>query len=87
MVAEEDPLFGTDWERFLSGELHKPYWANLQAFVAAGCSRYHVYPPHDEVFTALHLTPLAETRVVILGQDPYHGEGQAHGLCFSVRHG
>jgi uracil-DNA glycosylase len=46
-----------------------------------------VYPPPDEVFAALHLTPYAETRVVILGQDPYHGPGQAHGLCFSVRDG
>jgi len=46
-----------------------------------------VYPPHDEVFTALHLTPCAETKAVILGQDPYPGAGQAHGLAFSVRHG
>ena len=46
-----------------------------------------VYPPHDEVFAALHLTPYADTRVLILGQDPYHGPGQAHGLCFSVRDG
>jgi uracil-DNA glycosylase len=46
-----------------------------------------VYPPHDEVFAALHLTPFREVKAVILGQDPYHGRGQAHGLCFSVRHG
>ena len=46
-----------------------------------------MYPPPDEVFAALHLTPYADTRVVILGQDPYHGPGQAHGLCFSVRDG
>jgi uracil-DNA glycosylase len=46
-----------------------------------------VYPPPDEVFTALHLTPYADTRVLIVGQDPYHGLGQAHGLCFSVRRG
>jgi len=65
----------------------KPYSADLLAFVVAERSRYSVYPPHDEVFTALHLTPCAETKVVILGQDPYHGAGQAHGLCFSVRRG
>lgn len=57
------------------------------AFVAQERSTHPVYPPHDEVFAALHLTPCADTRVVILGQDPYHGPGQAHGLCFSVRHG
>ena len=57
------------------------------AFVAHERSTHPVYPPHDEVFAALHLTPYADTRVVILGQDPYHGPGQAHGLCFSVRHG
>ena len=49
--------------------------------------RAPVFPPHDEVFAALHLTPLAEIKVLILGQDPYHGPGQAHGLCFSVRPG
>jgi uracil-DNA glycosylase len=46
-----------------------------------------VYPPDDDVYVALHLTSFAEVKVLILGQDPYHGEGQAHGLCFSVRHG
>lgn len=75
----------TDWNPVLRGELAKPYWAELQAFVAAERSAFRVYPPHEDVFAALHLTPYADTRVVILGQDPYHGPGQAHGLCFSVR--
>jgi uracil-DNA glycosylase len=77
----------TDWNPVLRGEFAKPYWPELQTFVAAERQRHTVYPPADEVFAALHLTPYAETRVLILGQDPYHGPRQAHGLCFSVRHG
>jgi uracil-DNA glycosylase len=77
----------TDWNPLLRGELDKPYWNELQAFVRAERERATVYPPHDEVFAALHLTPFAIARVVILGQDPYHGPDQAHGLCFSVREG
>jgi uracil-DNA glycosylase len=77
----------TDWNPVLRAELDKPYWAELQQFVAAERERCAVYPPAPEVFRALHLTPYAETKVVILGQDPYHGADQAHGLCFSVRRG
>ena len=77
----------TDWNPVLRDEFSKPYWPELQSFVAAERARYTVYPPEDEVFAALHLTPYVETRVLILGQDPYHGPRQAHGLCFSVRHG
>lgn len=75
----------TDWNPVLRAELAKPYWAELQAFVDAERARHQVYPPPDEVFAALHLTPYAEVKVLVLGQDPYHGPGQAHGLCFSVR--
>src|SRR5690606_28616629 len=77
----------TDWNPVLRGELEKPYWAELQQFVAEERARAHVYPPPGEVFAALHLTPYASVKVMILGQDPYHGPGQAHGLCFSVRRG
>jgi uracil-DNA glycosylase len=77
----------TDWNPVLRAEFTKPYWPELQAFVAAERQRNIVYPPPEEVFAALHLTPYAETRVLILGQDPYHRAGQAHGLCFSVRRG
>jgi uracil-DNA glycosylase len=77
----------TDWNPVLRKEFAKPYWANLQQFVAAERARHVVFPAIDEVFAALHLTTYATTRVVILGQDPYHGPGQAHGLCFSVRRG
>ena len=75
----------TDWNPVLSAELAKPYWAPLQQFVASERAAGPVYPPKDEVFAALHVTPFASARVLILGQDPYHGPGQAHGLCFSVR--
>lgn len=74
----------TDWNPILRGEWDKAYWKDLQTFVAAERSRRTVFPAPDQVFAALHLTPYATTRVVILGQDPYHGPGQAHGLCFSV---
>ncbi|MET0146746.1 MAG: uracil-DNA glycosylase [Ilumatobacteraceae bacterium] len=77
----------TDWNPVLRGEFAKPYWPDLQAFVRRERDQHTVYPPHDEVFAALHLTSYATTRVVILGQDPYHGPRQAHGLCFSVRRG
>ncbi|MFM7263609.1 MAG: uracil-DNA glycosylase [Acidimicrobiales bacterium] len=75
----------TDWNPLLRDELAKPYWADLQQFVADERRRHRVFPPENEVFAALHETPFASVRVVILGQDPYHGAGQAHGLCFSVR--
>jgi uracil-DNA glycosylase len=77
----------TDWNPILREELAKPYWQELQRFVAEERASGTVFPPEDEVFAALHLTPYADVKVLILGQDPYHGPGQAHGLCFSVRDG
>lgn len=77
----------TDWNPVLRAELAKPYWPELQRFVAEERSRHTIYPPKEQVFAALHLTPYASVKVLILGQDPYHGAGQAHGLCFSVREG
>ncbi len=77
----------TDWNPLLRDQFEMPYWHELQAFVVEERRRATVYPPHDEVFAALHLTPYADVKVMILGQDPYHGPGQAHGLCFSVRRG
>ena len=77
----------TDWNPLLRHEFDQPYWTELQSFVARERAHHTVYPAHDEVFAALHHTPYANTRVVILGQDPYHGPGQAHGLCFSVQQG
>lgn len=75
----------TDWNPILRAEFEKPYWQQLQAFIALERSSFEVYPPQDEVFAALHLTPFENVKVLILGQDPYHGPGQAHGLSFSVR--
>lgn len=77
----------TDWNPLLRDQFDQPYWADLQAFVEDERRRGPVYPPRDEVFAAMHHTSHGATRAVILGQDPYHGPGQAHGLCFSVRHG
>lgn len=77
----------TDWNPLLRDQFDETYWSDLMAFVQQERSEHEVYPPHDEVFAALHLTSFANTRVVILGQDPYHGPKQAHGLCFSVRPG
>lgn len=77
----------TDWNPVMRAETSQPYWRELLDFVAAERRAGTVYPSKDDVFAALHLTPYAEVNVVILGQDPYHGPGQAHGLCFSVRDG
>jgi uracil-DNA glycosylase len=85
--CQDEPVPTTDWNPILRAEFDEPYWAELQSFVADERTRGAVYPPAADVFAALHLTSYADTKVVILGQDPYHGAGQAHGLCFSVRPG
>ena len=77
----------TDWNPLLRSEWDKDYWRDLQAFVRDERNLHQVFPPQQEVFAALHLTPYASVKVLILGQDPYHGPEQAHGLCFSVRPG
>ena len=76
-----------DWNPLLRDQFAQPYWSDLQRFVADERAHHPVFPPHDQVFAALHLTPYQEVKAVILGQDPYHGPGQAHGLCFSVAPG
>ncbi len=75
----------TTWRPVLIAETEKPYWKPLQQFVKDERRKYQVFPPDKEVFAALHLTPYEKVGVLILGQDPYHEVGQAHGLCFSVR--
>jgi uracil-DNA glycosylase len=77
----------TGWRAVLAEETEKPYYRQLQEFVKEERSKYTVYPPPGDVFNALRLTPIHEVKVLLLGQDPYHGPGQAHGLCFSVRPG
>lgn len=77
-----------NWKELIASEEIKPYYQNLQAFLNDQYQKGKViYPPRDEVFTAFNLTPFEEVKVVILGQDPYHGAGQAHGLAFSVKEG
>ncbi|NTU64197.1 MAG: uracil-DNA glycosylase [Chloroflexi bacterium] len=75
----------TTWRPVLIAETEKPYWKPLQQFVKDERKKYTVFPPDKDVFAALHLTPYEKVSVLILGQDPYHEVGQAHGLCFSVR--
>jgi uracil-DNA glycosylase len=76
-----------DWQDYLKEEFEKPYYLNLRDFLKEAYTRERIFPPAKEIYQALHLTSYEETKVVILGQDPYHGEGQAHGLAFSVREG
>ncbi len=77
----------SDWSEALSDEPYEVYWSKLMGFVDAARGEHAVYPPADQVFKAFELSSYEATRVVILGQDPYHGPGQAHGLCFSVPDG
>lgn len=77
----------TSWRPVLIGETQKPYFTQLQQFVSEARREHAVFPPEADVFSALHLTPYQSVNVLILGQDPYHDDGQAHGLCFSVRPG
>jgi len=74
-----------EWEKALNSEFSKDYYKKLFLFIREEYSKVAVYPSADEIFTAFHLTPLDKVKVVILGQDPYHNVGQAHGLCFSVK--
>ncbi len=73
-----------DWLEAVGGEFKKPYYKNLYEFVKNEYSTHVVYPPSEDIFNALHFTPLKDVKVLILGQDPYHEPGQAHGLSFSV---
>ena len=79
--------FPGDWHEVLSGELSKPYWKQLTSFVAAERKQHEVFPPEEDVFNALAYTPYGKVKVLLLAQDPYHDNDQAHGLCFSVRPG
>ena len=78
-------MITNDWLKELEPEFQKPYYKKLFEFVKTEYNTSQVFPPADDIFNAFHLTPLNEVKVVILGQDPYHNVGQAHGLCFSVK--
>lgn len=79
--------FGNDWDDVLKGEFEKEYYLKLRTFLKNEYSTKTVYPSMYDIFNALKWTPYAQTKVVILGQDPYHGVNQAHGLAFSVKKG
>ena len=78
---------GNDWDELLCGEFDKPYYKQLRAFLKDEYRRYKIYPDMYSIFNALKFTAYNKVSVVILGQDPYHGENQAHGLAFSVQKG
>ena len=78
-------MINNDWLAELDVEFHKPYYKELYDFVLNEYNTTQVFPPADDIFNAFHLTPLSKVKVVIIGQDPYHNVGQAHGLCFSVK--
>jgi uracil-DNA glycosylase len=81
------PKIESSWKKLLNDEFQKPYFADLKQFLIKEKSQYRIFPPGEEIFSAFDLTPFEKVKVVILGQDPYHGVGQAHGLCFSVKAG
>lgn len=78
---------GNSWDGLLSGEFEKDYYKELQQFLKAEYESYTIHPDKNDIFNALKWTSYEDVRVVIFGQDPYHGENQAHGLCFSVQKG
>ncbi len=78
-------MIENDWLEALGEEFRKPYYKELYEFVKQEYNTTEVFPPAEEIFNAFHFTPLSEVKVVIIGQDPYHNIGQAHGLCFSVK--
>ena len=79
--------FNNDWDEILADEWTKPYYLKLREFLKSEYATKTIYPDMNDIFNALKLTSYEDTKVVIIGQDPYHGEGQAHGLCFSVKKG
>ena len=85
--APKRPDIGPGWYEPLAGEFQEPYFGALRAFLVAERERHTVYPPAKYIFNAFQTTPFQAVRVVILGQDPYHGPNQAHGLSFSVQRG
>ncbi len=82
-----EPKIEREWLDVLKPEFEKPYFSELKSFLLEEKKHYRVYPPGQSIFSAFNHTPFSQVKVVILGQDPYHGDGQAHGLCFSVPDG
>ncbi len=86
-MEKAEPRIEKEWLEVLRSEFEKPYFTELKAFLTEEKKQYRVYPPGSRIFAAFDYTPFSKVKVVILGQDPYHGDGQAHGLCFSVPDG
>lgn len=82
-----NPVLEESWKRILEQEFNEPYFGILKQFLVEEKNKYKIFPPGSQIFNAFNHTPFEKVRVVILGQDPYHGPGQAHGLCFSVPDG
>lgn len=80
-------MIGNEWDELLKDEFQKDYFLKLQAFLDEEYEAKTIYPPRADIYNALRFTPYKDVKVVLLGQDPYHGPGQAHGMCFSVRPG
>ena len=80
-------ILADSWQELMAQETSKSYWSSLVKFIKAQYLGASCFPPQDQIFRAFELTPLDQVKVVILGQDPYHGVGQAHGLAFSVPEG
>ena len=76
---------GNDWDEIIKDEIRKPYYLELREFLKAEYAKYKIFPPMEDIYSALRTTSYADTKVVILGQDPYINEGEAHGMAFSVR--
>jgi uracil-DNA glycosylase len=87
MMVSINPKIEESWKNILKEEFEAAYFESLSEFLRTEKKQYVVYPPGQEIFTAFNLTPFNRVKVVILGQDPYHGPGQAHGLSFSVPEG
>jgi uracil-DNA glycosylase len=79
-----NPQIEESWKEVLRDEFDKPYFSELKEFLVNEKDKFNIYPPGGLIFNAFRLTPFESVKVVLLGQDPYHGPGQAHGLCFSV---
>jgi len=86
-MTEKKPLIDESWYQVLKEEFEKDYFKNLKNFLVEEKKKHTIYPPGNQIFAAFDSTPFDKVKVVILGQDPYHGPGQAHGLCFSVNAG
>lgn len=82
-----NPVIEEGWKQILMDEFQSTYFSELKAFLVEEKKKYTIYPPGNLIFNAFQHTPFDRVKVVILGQDPYHGRGQAHGLCFSVPQG